>query len=194
VSKYPIGGSILESISSIIESKRVILKAPSLEYALDLHQAIQESIEDLRIWLKWAQHVPNLGECRENISRAIEAIKDKRELQFYIFTKENDTLIGCCGLHRIDWTVPKFEIGYWLRTSYRRQGYASEVAKALTQFAFNNLGANRVEIRCDEKNVRSKLVAENLGFVLEGILRNESLTPDGHLRSTMVFSRVKSDC
>ncbi len=183
----------MKNISKIIETHRIILKPPSLEYIEMLHNAIEESIEDLKIWLKWAHKAPSLDECAENINKAIEAFQEHKDLQFYIFTKESNIFIGCAGLHRIDWSVPKVEIGYWVRTSYQGQGYATEVSQLLTQLAFNNLEVNRVEIRCDDNNLRSKSVAKKLGFILEGVLRNDTLTPDGKLRNTAVFSQVKYD-
>lgn len=183
----------LKKIAKTNETKRLILKTPSLRYTQMLQSAIEESVTDLRLWLKWAQKTPSLAECTENISKAINAFDNQEDFQFYIFIKESNTFIGCAGLHRIDWSIPKVEIGYWVKASYQGHGYATEVSQWLTQFAFNELGVNRVEIRCDDNNTRSKSVAEKLGFVLEGVLRNDTLTPDGKLRSTAVFSRVKQD-
>lgn len=180
----------MKNISKTIETNRIILRSPSLEYIEMLQDAIEESIEDLKPWLKWAQKTLSLAECADNISKAIEAFQDQKDLQFYVFTKESNSLIGCAGLHRIDWSVPKVEIGYWIRTAYQGQGYATEVSQLLTQFAFKKLEVNRVEIRCDDNNIRSKSVAKKLGFILEGVLRNDTLTPDGKLRNTAVFSRV----
>jgi len=45
--------------------------------------------------------------------------------------------------------VRRFEIGYWIRQSASRQGFMSEAVDRVTQFAFKNLQANRIEIRCD---------------------------------------------
>ena len=91
-------------------------------------------------------------------------------------------------MHRIDWTVPRFEIGYWCRTSRVGHGYVSEAVAAITRFAFETLHAARVEIRTDVANSRSFRIAERLGFTLEGILRRDSRTPDGELRDTRVYA------
>jgi RimJ/RimL family protein N-acetyltransferase len=47
-----------------------------------------------------------------------------------------------------------------------------------------------VEIRCDEKNMRSTAVAQRCGFTLEGTMRCDSKAADGSLRSTRVYSRI----
>jgi RimJ/RimL family protein N-acetyltransferase len=55
------------------------------------------------------------------------------------------------------------------------------------------LNANRVEIRCDARNTRSRSVAERCGYVLDGTLRRDTITTDGHLRDTLVFSMLPDE-
>lgn len=184
---------IMAGVPMILEGCKLILKAPDIQYAPLMQQAIQESIDDLKVWLTWAKHIPSVEECKERAMTALAAFRESRDLPFYIFTKDEQNFIGRAGLHRIDWSVPKFEIGYWIRTSCQRQGYATEAVQLLTQFAFRELNANRVEIRCDDNNLRSKKIPQKLGFRLEGILCNETLTPDGCLRNTMVFAKIKNN-
>ncbi|MNI91389.1 putative ribosomal N-acetyltransferase YdaF [compost metagenome] len=99
--------------------------------------------------------------------------------------------MGSSGLHRIDWQTRKFEIGYWVRTSCSRQGYISEAVAAIADYAIRELGANRIEIRCDSRNTQSARVAERLGFTLEGIIRNDKRDVAGTLRDTLLFSKVR---
>jgi ribosomal-protein-serine acetyltransferase len=54
------------------------------------------------------------------------------------------TLGGGSGLHRIDWEVPKFEIGYRRRTRFTGQGYVTEAVRGISAFAFDTLGARRL--------------------------------------------------
>ncbi len=102
-------------------------------------------------------------------------------------------MVGSSGLHRINWDIPKFEIGYWCRKRFQGQGYITESTAAITKFAFETLGAKRVEIRCDPKNIRSRRIPERLGFELEGILRNDQLSPSGELRDTMIFAKIEGN-
>lgn len=73
----------------------------------------------------------------------------------FLFLKETGALVGGSGLHRIDWSVPKFEIGYWCRTRFAGHGYITEAVRGLGAFAFDQLGTRRVEILCDSRNHRS---------------------------------------
>ena len=88
--------------------------------------------------------------------------------------------------------MPKFEIGYWCRTGMTGRGYTTEAVRGIAAFAFDALGAKRVEIRCDPLNRLSARVAERAGFHLEGELRNDALGTDGTLRNTLVFSAIPS--
>src|SRR5262245_50811808 len=96
--------------------------------------------------------------------------------------------LGGTGLHRIHWDIPAFEIGYWLRVSEEGKGYMTETVRLLCRFAFETLQANRVEIRCDARNVRSAAIPKRLGFVHEATLRNQSRDTAGELRDTLIFA------
>ncbi|MNZ90613.1 ribosomal-protein-L7/L12-serine acetyltransferase [compost metagenome] len=67
----------------------------------------------------------------------------------------------------------------------------TEAVGAITKYAIEHLEANRIEIRCDSRNVGSAQVAERSGFTLEGILRNEVCDVEGSLSSTKVFAKIK---
>ena len=88
----------------------------------------------------------------------------------------------------------RFEIGYWVRSSAEGQGYIREAAAGVTAYAFDAIGAERIEIRCDSLNERSIAVARRAGYVLEGTLRNNYDTADkSALRDTMVFSMLRAE-
>jgi RimJ/RimL family protein N-acetyltransferase len=75
-------------------------------------------------------------------------------------------------------------------TPFSGQGYITEAVEGITNFAIHELQANRIEIRCDTRNVRSARVAERLGFTKEGILRSDSCC-EWHARDTVVFSKIR---
>jgi RimJ/RimL family protein N-acetyltransferase len=103
---------------------------------------------------------------------------------------EGDVL-GATGLHRINWHVRSFEIGFWRRTGHAGRGVITEATRAVAGLAFTALAAQRVEIRMDENNRASRRVAERANFTFEGLLRCDTLTPGGQVRHTRVYSRVR---
>ena len=68
-----------------------------------------------------------------------------------------------------------------------------EAVKGITDYAFSELKANRVEIRCDSLNKKSRAIPEKLGFKLEGILESASVAVDGNgLRDMCVFAMTRN--
>jgi RimJ/RimL family protein N-acetyltransferase len=153
--------------------------------------AVRESIEELKLWMPWAQTVPTVEDSEDHSRRAYARFLAREDLAYRAWLKGSQTYVVGSGLHRIDWEVPSFEIGYWVRTSFSGKGYVQEVVTALTKLAFERLNAKRVEIRCDDRNDKSWRVAERCGFQLEGILRNDSRGMGGALRSTRVYSKIR---
>lgn len=182
---------ILFSIPEAFESRRLLIRAPLFDDGITVNEAIRESIDELSPWMPWANSIPTPEESEINIRKARLQFLERSNMRLLILLKENERLIGSSGLHNIDWKARKFEIGYWVRSSFRGQGYITEAVEAITNYAIHELQDNRVEIRCDSKNKRSYRVAERLGFTLEGIIRNDELSADGSLRDTMVFSKVR---
>lgn len=175
-----------------IESERLVFCPPHLDDARDVNVAVRDSIERLRPWMIWAQHAPTLEETQNFVREAQAKFAARQELGLQMRRKSDGVLVGMTGFHNIDWAVPKLEIGYWARTHYTGQGYITEAVLRLTEFAFDTLGVNRVEIRMDDRNERSWRVAERAGFTLEGILRNEERAPSGLLRDTRIYAKVRS--
>jgi RimJ/RimL family protein N-acetyltransferase len=75
----------------------------------------------------------------------------------------------------------------------QRRGYTTEAVRSIAALAFNEMGANRVEIRCDSRNVRSRRVAELAGFRQEAQLANDDRANDGSLRITIVYAMLPED-
>ncbi|MDQ8736660.1 GNAT family N-acetyltransferase [Paenibacillus sp. LHD-38] len=183
---------LLLSVPESFESSRLLIRAPLWGDGVKLNEAVKESRAELLPWMPWAVHSPTLEESEMVIRRSRIRFLERSDLMLLLFLKETGQLIGSSGLHRIDWEARKFEIGYWVRSAFSGNGYITEAVEAITHFAIQELEANRIEIRCDSRNVRSARVAERSGFTLEGILRKEKCDAEGSLRDTMIFSRVKS--
>ena len=183
--------TLLLDFPESFESDRLTIRAPRPGDGPEIHTAVRETFDDLKAWMPWAQQMPTLEESEAVVRRAQCQFLAREDLTLFLFLKGADTLVGASGLHRIDWDIPKFEIGYWCRKRFQGQGYITESTEAIAKFAFETLGAKRVEIRCDPKNVRSQRIPDRLRFKLEGTLRNDSLSPSGELRDTLVFAKIK---
>lgn len=184
---------VMIDFPSSFDTDRLTIRGPLPGDGRELNAAIAETIDDLRPWMPWAQAVPAEEESEENIRQAYVDFLARRDLRLNLYLKGTGVFVGGSGLHRIDWNIPKFEIGYWCRRRFVGQGYISEAVQGITRFAFETLGARRVEIRCDARNDRSRKVAERAGYTLEGILRNDALATGGDLRDTLIFAMIPAE-
>lgn len=178
-----------------IETTRLRLRAPHMsgdEHVVNA--AIRDSHDEFRQWLPFAQTVPTIEETEMNLRRAHEFYVTGESFRYLIFLQDTGTFVGTVSLQGIDWDVPKAEIGYWLHSMHTGHGYMGEAVEAVTRFGFTQFGFKRIEIRCESTNKSSRMVPERLGFQLEGILRNDDLSADGHrLTDTAVYAMLPDE-
>jgi ribosomal-protein-serine acetyltransferase len=176
-----------------LRGRRIIVRPYQAGDAEAVFAAIDESREHLRPWLPWVDHHVTIDDTRDYCIRSAATWMLRSDLPLGIFSIEDGEYLGGTGLHRVDWTLRSFEIGYWLRVSAEGHGFVTEAVNLLTSFALDALQANRVEIHCDATNTRSRDVAERCGFVQEGRLRNARMDTSGHPGDTLVFSVIPGD-
>ena len=157
-----------------------------------MYAAVDESREVLLPWFAWVERYRSIADARAYCERMAVAWSACEALSCGVIDTTG-VYLGSTGLMRPDWAARTFELGYWIRRSEGGRGYVSEAVQVMTRLAFEGLAARRVEIRCDSRNDRSRRVAERLGFVFEGRLRNDSLDPVGVARDMLVFSLIPGD-
>ena len=176
-----------------ILGKRIVIQPRRPNEGDEVWEAIEESREQITPWLPWAKYQLTREEPEMSARRAWAKWQTREDLAMVIRDRVSGRYLGGSGLHSINWDVPKFEIGYWLRTSAVGNGYVTEAVQVLCSFAFDTLKANRIEIRCDSRNERSIAVPARLGFILEAHLRNDLLDNNKELRDTLVYALTPSD-
>jgi RimJ/RimL family protein N-acetyltransferase len=176
-----------------LDGERVAVRPFEDADAPAFHAAIRESIEHVRPWLPWYDGHKTVEDTLDFIRRTRADFVLRESFNFGVFDRGDGQPLGGVGLGARDWQVPSFEIGYWLRASAEGKGYMQEAVRLVTALAFETLGAQRVMIRCDQRNVRSQRVAERLGYVREGCLRNEALDTSGRPADMVVYSLIPEE-
>ncbi len=180
----------MSRIPKFLQTPRLTLKPFRPKDAREVNHAVLESFRELHRWMSWAKRKPTLAQSRVFCGKAARDFAARREFPFLTRRKTNGELIGAAVLVRGDRTVPKFEIGYWVRTPLTGQGYATEAVRALVRFARRHLRVRRLEIRTDARNTRSAAVAKRAGFKLEAVLRHDARDHRGRLRNTQIFAKL----
>ena len=93
-------------------------------------------------------------------------------------------LVGVIQLGRTNWHVRSTELSYIIAPWARGEGYASEAALATAQWLFGDPKFERIELRTAADNTASQQVAQKIGCISEGVLRNACIahvrTEDGN--------------
>jgi ribosomal-protein-serine acetyltransferase len=100
---------------------------------------------------------------------------------------------GLIGLKGSDIINRKTEIGYWLSRHYQGKGIMTASVRELCRYTFNELGFNRIQIKCAVGNLKSKKIPQRLGFQFEGIEREGEILSGGIYTDIEVFSMLRSD-
>ncbi len=185
---------VLLDIPDHLYTDRLLVRAPRAGDGPTMHASIVETLDDLRRHpssLPWAMQEPSVDSAEEHARRSAANWILRTEFPVYAFLRSNGEHVANCGLHRFNWETRVFEIGWWCRKRFQGQGFATEAARAMTDFAFTHLGARRVWCYADEENARSWRVAERLGFEHEGTLKSERCDPDGTRRTMRLYATTR---
>ncbi len=108
---------------------------------------------------------------------------------FATVLKETGRAIGMTSYLDIRPAHRALEIGFtWIGTQWQGTAVNPEAKWLLLEHAFEKLGAVRVQLKTDLRNVQSQRAIEKLGAIKEGVLRKHMTLPNGHIRDTVMFS------
>lgn len=156
--------------SMVLTGERVYLKN-LLEVATP--ELFQSQLKDLE-QTKYMYVIPHpyTLEDGKNFVEYLKSIRDnQKEYELGIFLKENDQFLGAMSLHDINLEFQTASIGYWVAKEHWRKGIATEAARVLLRFGFEELGLNRIYAELQKENVASLTLLVRLGFQIEGLQR-----------------------
>ena len=134
-----------------------------------LFNLVDGNREYLRRWLPWLDANTEVNDSRAFIDDARQRYANREGMDLGIWYRGN--LAGMVGFYDFEWRDRRANLGYWLAESLQGKGLMTRSCGALIDYAFGELGLNRVEIRCSPRNLRSRAIPVRLGFSLEGLIR-----------------------
>jgi len=99
--------------------------------------------------------------------------QDRKLYCYGLWLKNSEELIGQLQIKNITWQVPAAELSYFIDSSSRRKGFATEAVSEVLHQAFHQLKFKRIFVRIIPSNKESTLLVEKLGFRHEGLHRSE---------------------
>lgn len=128
------------------------------------------------------------------ISQSLEEKAQKIRYPFLIIDKASGQYAGCTSYASIADADERLEIGWtWIGLSFHRTGFNRNNKYLMLRYAFEVLGAERVELRTDERNMRSRTAILGLGATYEGTLRHYKIAYDGFRRNTVYYSILRDE-
>jgi RimJ/RimL family protein N-acetyltransferase len=158
-----------------------------------LQIAAVSSYEHLRPWMLWAN--PNQTVEQSEITCRRFAANYLLNQDFVLGVWIGDELAGGTGYHLRGGSLDtsNAEIGMWIRASYAGQGLGTRVLRALLEWGFREWGWERLEWRCDTRNIASARVAEKNGLTREGTLRSDAFDVEGKRRDTHIYAMLRDE-
>ena len=151
-------------------------------------QGLQAVAEDKELW-RYAPINQWNADFNNWFDTARGAMAKGEWIPFAVRGLESDKIAGSSSYLNIVPAHKRIEIGW---TWYAKPFWAGAVNPSckllLMGHAFDTLKWNRVELKCDARNARSRAAIAKLGAKEEGTLRKLTLMPDGHWRDTVYFS------
>ena len=106
--------------------------------------------------------------------------------------KASDDLVGSIGIHAVNRVDRRCDLGYWLAANARGHGVMTGAVTLLSEWAFDNLPVDRIEITVEPSNAASRAVAERAGYTFEGVLRSHTLIK-GRRRDMAMYSLLRGE-
>jgi len=128
------------------------------------------------------------------IDKAVLSRFNKDRYTFIVFDKTKNSYAGSTSFLNTSNPDDRLEIGAtWYGKKFQRTGLNRNCKYLLLEFAFDHLGAERVELKTDERNVASRTAIEKIGGQPEGTLKSQTLLYNGIRRNTVYYSILKNE-
>lgn len=149
--------------------------------------------DDLLRWVPWGGRYNTADEAEQYVRRMHANWITREALIFGIWHRDG-SFLGGAGFHRFDWAVPSLEFGYWSGTQARGRGWVTQAVRALLDFGFDALNAERQWATVDVDNAPSIALLERCGCRREAQLRRHSRDHlRGELRDTYIYAITRAD-
>ena len=140
-----------------------------------LHELIEKNLDRLREWEPWAQGEQTQAGLASFTAFEMHQWVEGKSLPAAIVS--DGRVVGSVGA-RIDGYARIADVGYWIDKDAEGRGLVTRAVRALIEHLHTDRGIRRIEIRAAVDNVRSRAVAERLGFTLERVLRSAQVVGD----------------
>ena len=155
-----------------IETERLLLRAFTLADAREVQRLA--GAREVAAGTSTIPHPYPAGAAEAWIAGHPETFASGRGLNFAIELAVQGTLVGAIGLN-LEREHDRAELGYWIGVPYWGRGFATEAARGVVRYGFEELALNRIYAFHFVTNPASGRVLQNIGMTYEGKRRQHTL-------------------
>jgi ribosomal-protein-serine acetyltransferase len=170
------------------ENLKLVL--PTERDAEEITNVVRENLEQLKLWMPWVTDDYSIKTARDFIKTNL--VEFAQNNTFAAAVALDKKIVGTIGLHHLNSENKSVQIGYWLDKQAQGKGSATKCCRVLINYAFEDLGLNRIQINCNVENIKSRAIPERLGFRLEGIHRQGEWL-NNEFRDWAIYALLKEE-
>jgi ribosomal-protein-serine acetyltransferase len=155
----------------------------------EIFDAVEESREHVARWMSWLTPEYDLEVTGVWVRGCINNWGES-DYNHLIIETGTGNIAGSCGLNHLNKIDLVCNLGYWVRSSFLRQGAAREATLLIRDFAFQELDFQRLEIVVADGNDASRKVAESCNALYEGLQRSR-LQVGGKPTNAHMYALIK---
>ena len=170
----------------------IVIEKVSLERCRDDYDVFAESREEFLATETMPKPDLSIDDMENLTKEALKLWETDRAYIFHVLDVSTNQVVGFAQLNLINRLYQMANLSYQVRTSRTGEGIASVAARLVARYGFEKLGFQRIEVVVAEDNAPSLRVAEKIGAVREGLLRNRLLI-NGSPRDAIMHSLIPTD-
>lgn len=183
---------IFDTTKEYILENDIVQLRPLLDS--DYEHLLPFAINEPDLWKFSLVSVNGKEGLKNYITTALEAKAKGTEYPFIVFDKRTQQYAGSTRFYDVQVHNQSMQLGYtWYGSKFQGTGLNKNCKLLLLEFAFDELGMERVEFRAANENERSKAAMRSIGCVEEGVLRSHVPTFTGARRNSIILSILKSE-
>lgn len=149
---------------------------------------------DSDIWTWYTEDLSDPEDLALWMTKRLEQTNNGEMMTYAVVFNDTEEIIGATSYGHIDWEEKGIEIGWtWLGADFIGAGINKHMKFLMLKYAFENMEIERLELRTDATNIRSRKAMEKIGAQHDGTLRNHRKTRGDRRRDTVVYSIIKSE-
>lgn len=162
--------------------------------AADHAEALWDVGSDPALWTYSLAPMASLEDMRRYVDAALDEQARGVALPFAHVERASGRVVGSTRFGNYAPEHARVEIGWtWIAAPWQRTALNTEAKRLMFAHAFEVLGVNRLELKADARNARSRAAMRRAGAVEEGVLRRHMVLPSGWARDSVYFSVVADE-